>query len=388
MRIVWCAKKYLDTSLDSATWTRMVSELVDSGHEVRLLTGYRRLRADFGLHGRIRYVPSVKIPVLNALTFLCAAVFVLGREISSLRAEVVLLDSSTLWSALPFLLMRRHCDNRPLFVLDVRTLPVDTGRPVRDAVERAVFDAALKVAGRRCDGLTAITGPMANIVSITAHVPVESVGVWTSGVDVVRFDARQCQNTRRASDALTVMYHGGLLGTRGLFEAVEAMAIVRTAGFSDVRLRLVGSGLDVDRITDRIHHLDLGRLVSVEPPVDAKEVPALICQADFGLLPFPDLECWRVSSPLKLLEYLSMSRPVIATPLICNKEVLSDDHFVIWAKSSSPDDLAAAIIQAYRDRDGLRASAEDRARGIVLERYTWKRQSEQLSGFLETLSPR
>lgn len=383
MRILWCVRKYMDVSLDSGTWTGMVRTLSDAGHEVELLTGYRHGRRGFGLEGRIKYVPSVKLPVLNALTFLGWAAFSIPSRARAIKAQVVLVDPSTIWSALPYVAWCRLRQGGPSFVLDVRTLPVDTGRPLRDRIVSALFRCALRAAGLTCHGMTAITRPMASVVGSLAGVDTAHIGIWTSGVETEVFDPAGCVAAR--SSQFTVMYHGGLLASRGLPQAVEAMQQLKRDGVSGIRLRIVGSGKDSTSLTDLVSSLDVLDVVSVEPPVDPEDVPELICGASVGLLPFPDLECWRVSSPLKLMEYLAMQKPVIATRLACNEDVVGRSRCVVWAESSSPADLASAMLDAMVRREELEAAARDEARDIVVEGFTWRMQSERLAAYLDSV---
>src|SRR5215470_9400413 len=73
-RAVWVHKDYFDETPDRVTWIEMINHLACLGWDITLLTGFRKERAVFPLIGRIRYVPSIKIPYLNMLTSLVSGV--------------------------------------------------------------------------------------------------------------------------------------------------------------------------------------------------------------------------------------------------------------------------------------------------------------------------
>ena len=282
-------------------------------------------------------------------------------------------------------LATRRRPDRPRYVVDVRTVPIDSGRWT-DGIERAFFSASMWLAGRALDGATAITEPIAAIVSRASGFPMERIGTWSSGVDTSAFDPSACTPTRGEAGTFTVIYHGSLLRTRGLESAVRAMRLVRDR-HPEVRLVMVGSGPDAVYLEALADESGLGDVVRFVPPVRQSEVPQLIFDADAGLIPFPDLPCWRVSSPLKLLEYMAMEKPVIATRVACNTAVAGDAPYMVWAESDRPDDLADAICAAADDSQRL---ARDGAlgRSEVLRAYTWRAQADRLQGFLESLSRR
>ena len=79
MNVVWFARKYLDTSLDSGTWTSMLRALYEADCRAVLATGYRRSPSDFGLGDRLAYLPAIRLPLLNAASMLAVGFFAMPR---------------------------------------------------------------------------------------------------------------------------------------------------------------------------------------------------------------------------------------------------------------------------------------------------------------------
>lgn len=386
MRIVWYVRKYMDLSLDTGTWVNMARHLSDED-EVVLVSGYRNTPKQFGDDVRVRYLRSVRLPGLNLLVFSFFAALDMVREMRAGRADIVLVDAYLVPPALLARTVRGLFDRRTRFVLDVRTLPVETGRS-RDRLDRFVFSILARIGARRLDGLTTITEPLAQVLAVMTGIPVSEMGIWTSGVDTALYDPHACaqkgdsypEADDRSEHAPRFIYHGALLTKRGVDQAIRAVAVLRDRGVA-VSLLLVGGGIDVAYLDRLIVDQGLGDRVRIEPPVDQVQIPALICASDFGLIPFPDLECWRVSSPLKLLEYLSMQIPVVATPLVCNTCVVGSASYIEWAAASDAEDLADAMMTAIGRSAEMRVAAEA-GRRLVESGYTWTVQASKLRAYL------
>jgi len=391
MRIVWYVRKYMDQSLDTGTWVNMVRHLADAD-DVQLVSGFRREPKDFGADVRIRYLRSIRLPGINLLTFSVSALFDMLREARATEPHVVLVDAYLVPAAIVARRLVRTGGSSVAFVLDVRTLPVDTGRG-RDAMERGVFDWFVRRGARHLDGMTTITEPLADVLASLTGFNRDHIGIWSSGVNVDVYDPDICTAVTQPSELTAsaspsdpvFMYHGALLNTRGIGGAVQAMSLLKQQGVG-ARLVLVGEGIDRNALLSMIRELDLEESVRVLPAVEQRDVPRIMCGADFGLIPFPDLECWRVSSPLKLLEYLAMERPVVATALACNTCIVGGAQYVEFAQSAEPTALAEAMVRAIERWDVMR-SAAPAGRSLVSDGYSWTIQARRLRAYLQALAP-
>jgi glycosyltransferase involved in cell wall biosynthesis len=385
-RVAWFVRKYMDTALDAGTWVEMVRALDALGTDVTLLCGYRRQRLDLGIGARLHYLGSPKMSVLNALGLLESGRRAIRDVDGVSQADVVIVDPTFVLVAA---MARRYGVWRrqgPRIVVDVRTVPIQSGRRT-DSLEVVLFRFAMRLAGRYLDGACTITSSLAEKVSAESGFAVEDIGIWSSGVDVDAFVRGQPAGASGRALRWGVIYHGQMLSTRGVGTLVEAMRLVEDRIPGKVSLTLLGGGPDAGALRQMVERLALGDAVALLPPVDRAAVPALLRQADAGVVPFPDLECWRVSSPLKLLEYLAMNMPVIATRVKCTTEVVGDKPFVVWARSCESGGLADAIIAAYEKRDEL-TQAATAARELVVARFTWQAQARLLLAFLNRVERR
>src|SRR5690606_26549923 len=88
----------------------------------------------------------------------------------------------------------------------------------------------------------------------------------------------------------------------------------------------------------------------------------------------------RWMSPLKLFEYMSVGKPIIASDLSILREVLVDEKNSLLCSSRNIDDWIKAL---YRLSDvNLREVLGKNAREDFLSKYTWETRAKNVLGGL------
>lgn len=386
MRVVWLLHGYWDENLDRVTWVQTSSILEQRGHTVTFITGYRVRRDAFGLSHAI-LVPSVRRPYLNQLTQSVTASAALCWHLACRRPDVVVVDGFA-WSAglVPAALARGGF-LRTRFIMDVRSVPVDTVG-LKGRIVQGHFGAGMHLANRLYERMTAITPFMAETLrsDYAVRLPID---LWSSGVSIEQFDpaavsAQAIALVRKVAgvgpgDTL-LLYHGSYGRTRGLTSLVRAMELVCKSAPNCVLL-LLGSGPSADQLRHLVSDLGLERNVLLHEPVPHEQVRDYIAAADLGVLPFPRLRWWRVSSFIKLLEYMAMGKPVLVTDIEAHRDVLGNSPAAFFAHDGRPASLAAAILRALDQRDQL-AELGSTLRGLAESRYQWWQQADSLEASL------
>jgi glycosyltransferase involved in cell wall biosynthesis len=145
-------------------------------------------------------------------------------------------------------------------------------------------------------------------------------------------------------------------------------------------LTLIGDGderADLEHLAERTD----GRICLL-PAMPHEQIPAMLAKAHIGVLPFPDEEKFRVSSPVKLFEYLAAGLPILATRIACHVDVLGDAGCVFWADGSDVEGLLAALRLAWQGRARLSQMGAQAA--AVAPGWTWRASATQLKTALET----
>jgi glycosyltransferase involved in cell wall biosynthesis len=364
--------------------------LVQNESKVRVILGMSPL----GLLRRVApirgadviYLPMVNRPFLTTLTFQLSLTLLLPIVLLCFAPDVVMVDYCSVPFILPWVLLRRLGLFRCSFVLDVRTLPVDT-RGWRGWISNRRFDLSLWLAKRFMDGMTVITSEMRNTLVKRFSIAPSWVGVWESGVDVEKFqEARNRREELGWADKFVVMYHGTFSPNRGLQDAIAAFVSLAEE-YPDLRLCLLGAGEALPELQALVKRLGLEDVVMIHPPVPYAEVADYIASADVGIVPLPDIEWWRTSSPLKLMEYLAAGKPVIVSRIAAHTAVLGDCPCACYLDRVSPEAIADGVRYFYGRRSEL-ARLGSFGQQIVIQRYSWAAQARKLVDYLSTRTVR
>ncbi len=380
MKIRWIIFRLLDKSTDHATHTEMIKEMKARGHDIRLFCGYRDRKRHFGLdEGTIHYFDLPRVRRVKSVLFAAAVWRTAIRALAIERPDVLLIDYPVNLITAPLLLASRIFRRRTKVVMDVRTLPVDVRR-FRWTVR--LFFASLFLARLQCDGVTFITEEMSRYCAAHVSLGRTKRGIWTSGFNPALFDPERFEK-RPKTGRFRLFYHGGLSLSRGIGSLVQAARLLEDKGLP-VDLTLIGTCVDGDALQDMIKSNGLGETCRILAPVSYERIPRLIMDCDLPVIPLPDFVAWRVSSPIKLIEYMAMGKSMVVTDIAAHRGVLGDADFAFYARDSSPGSLAEAIDGAYRKRGVLDVLGR-KAREMALDGYSWGRQAERLLAFFQSV---
>jgi glycosyltransferase involved in cell wall biosynthesis len=302
------------------------------------------------------------------------------------RPDVVISDFALLPPAFRWARTAGRHGPRPRVLLDIRSHPVEAG-PVRLAVQRARFAITLGWYGRRVDAVTTITPALRDHVARLARLPSERIAVWTSGCSWCDEPDRSVvwppELDVRARDRFVVIYHGSLSRGRGLFEAVEAVSLVRPKA-PDILLVLLGDGPARRELQNDAERRGLRDHVRFIDPVPLERVPEFLGAADVGLAPWPSTWDMEANNPLKLNEYLCHGLPVVLTDAAPHRMVPASAPFAFWASSATPTEMAEAMLASYRARQELHELGNG-ARRWARPRLGWAAQFEILANVLSSI---
>jgi glycosyltransferase involved in cell wall biosynthesis len=144
-----------------------------------------------------------------------------------------------------------------------------------------------------------------------------------------------------AEGPLRVLYHGGLADRFGVETLIKAMARLRET-VPRLEVRICGSGEDRDRLAALAGEIDPQRIDVAAEPVPFMEIPNELAIAHIGVVPTLHDNFTELLLPVKLLEYVHMGLPVLASRLHGIAGYFSEDDLRLFTAGDS-DDLAAGI---------------------------------------------
>jgi glycosyltransferase involved in cell wall biosynthesis len=184
---------------------------------------------------------------------------------------------------------------------------------------------------------------------------------------------------RREGRIPVLLYIGTLADWQGLDLVIKALPGILEQ--QAVRLHIVGRGRSRQRklLSKQIRKLGLEGCVTVQAAVPHHEVPALIAGADICIAPLGlnDRNVTQGACPIKVLEYMASSRPLVATNMPIIRELLREDVDALLFSPNDPDDLARQVLRLLGDYElsqRLSESATERA----LTKFSWHTAQKKL----------
>jgi len=371
MKILW-VNSGLGRTLSNTRLFGMPPALRELGDESIVLIGGR---AEGALPDYFRPLP---VPFGRLRLYRLLLALLLPYLCLKYRPDVILTDWMSAELTRLAVFFRRLGFLKCKFVHDVRTVPVkeDGGKSWR------VYAGSLEYARAHFDGVTTITELLRDEITATFGIPAQAMAVWTSGVDIEHFrprDAAELRHRLGLEGKFVAFYHGNVQQNRGVAELVEAMDLLRD--LPEVYLLVVGGGHEWP-ILERIKQEKRLDRVILQPGVPYSEMPEWITVADLCIVPLPDHPWWRVSSPLKLMEYLALGKPVLLTEMPAHRAVIPSNEDAFYVPRCDPRDFAEGLRRALRERHRF-AEMGQRGRDHAASKLTWKCQAVVLKKYLE-----
>jgi glycosyltransferase involved in cell wall biosynthesis len=170
-----------------------------------------------------------------------------------------------------------------------------------------------------------------------------------------------------------VVYLGDVTIERGADVAVAACSS------SQIPLRLIGR-ITTETRSRLVELSTLGDRLTMDGLLPNKVAIEALTGASVGLAPLRDLPNYRSSQPTKILEYLAVGLPVVASDLPGTRELVAGLDAVVLVPPDDSDALAAGIDRA---RSPAVSSIAQAQAPMVRDRFRWP--SDEVRDFYSSL---
>ncbi len=249
------------------------------------------------------------------------------------------------------------------------------------ALIRSISERAMQAAA----AVVAVTDGIKRQLVAEYGVAEQAVHVVGNGVNTEGFRPRP---TAEARARLGLQGRGPIVGfvgnlhrwqgTEFLIEAAPAIL----SSVSDAEIHLVGDGVTRESLERSASRLGIRDRVRFHGQVPYDDVPDFIAACDVLVAPLLAKPTGDSGySPLKLYEYLSSGRPVVASRLD-GLEVVEREGLGRLVPPADADALARAVVELLAD-DQARVEMGERARRIAMERFGWGRAAERTIEILQ-----
>ncbi|KPJ81787.1 MAG: glycosyltransferase [Gammaproteobacteria bacterium SG8_30] len=294
-----------------------------------------------------------------------------------------------------------HVNNMPDFLALTAAVPRIFGRPVihdvhdlmpelyqekfgttEDSLLVRMLKAQERLAGRFASAVLTVEDRLRDILD-GRGVPRAKVHVLMNLPDDRIFAPRDPMPPKGPGARFVVVYHGTLARRLGLDVALRAVAKIRDR-IPSIELRIIGAGEEREALIALRNELELDDSVTFSDGfVPVERIPAMIRDADVGLIPLRISGGTDIMLPTKLLEYVTVGIPCIAprTGTICR---YFDEDMLQFFEAENADSLGAAIVEMYRD-PARRARLAQQATERFGRTYTWSRHKQVYTTLVERL---
>ena len=179
-----------------------------------------------------------------------------------------------------------------------------------------------------------------------------------------------------------IVYHGTVTPHYGLETLVEAFARI-TDRIPDATVEIYGGGDALEQVKRRAENLGVeGRMHFSDGFLNNAEVLRRIQGASVGVVANLAIARNQTALPTKLLEYVAMGIPVVASDLDAVREHF-DDSEIEYFRAGDPQSLADAFI-AISESPAAAAARAARAQ-VRYEGYRWPVYAERYVDLLRSL---
>lgn len=327
------------------------------------------------------FIIPLKVPFNKNRYFVLKLLFYLPFYVLINKIDFVVVDEKSVIPSLSLIVFKKLLKLK--IILDVRTVPVEQ---MKLSLQQK---AAYKIARTFFDGATFITSATKEMCEEKYGLKFEKNTVYTSAVNENIFTKDVKINLdNKIIDALknhfVMIYHGSITPNRGVTMVMDAINELKEKipnllllSISDnnkfLQKYCKEKNLDID---DHIFYLD---------SAENSSMPQYIKLADIGIVPYSRNKWWEVSSPLKLMEYLSMEKPIIISDIKAHLDVVPrESEFAVYFNPDIKNELADKILYAFENINELKLNSY-KEREIVLDKLTWNKQADKVKNFLRSL---
>ncbi|MCJ7570978.1 MAG: glycosyltransferase family 4 protein [Candidatus Thermoplasmatota archaeon] len=375
MNILWI-NKIKDTESWRTTQIELTKSLRKRGHNVVLIMEKNIGEKKAKNYDNVTYIPTIPHTFLSGFIFGLITAFYFPLIVRKRNTDLIMIDGTSIW--LPFVIPLKLL--RIPIILDIRTLPINQKSLIS-------FDLPLYLSKYIMNGLTTITPELEDILVKKYGIRNKKIGIWPSGVSMENFIKSNTNNDiaqKLDSKKFVIIHHGSHGCDRGIENLIESIAELDSSLRKKTKLLLVGvPENNIEKYSELCKKIGVTEQVEILPFVEYKKIPAYIKSSDVGIIPLaPDKEFWKVSVPLKTLEYFGSGKPIIATSIPFHQRLFKKGKCGILIDSDSPKALSDAITYMYENKDKLDEMGLT-GKEIVKSYYTWDRIACDIENFFK-----
>lgn len=228
---------------------------------------------------------------------------------------------------------------------------------------------ALKIEEKICscyaDRIITVTEPW-RAKLINRGIPAEKCTVVMNVPDPDIFNANGIRKYEKSKN-FKILYYGTFSEVTGTDLLVKAMWQIKKAIWQ-ARLTMIGGGPQRDELLRLSRELGLNDCIDMKPGVPTRHLPSIIGESDICIDPKRDGVFAGETLSVKLMEYMIMRKPVIASKTKMSSYYF-DESMVAFFEPGNEESLAEAVIRLYKEPKKRKQLVTNSAG--FLKKYNW-----------------
>ena len=160
---------------------------------------------------------------------------------------------------------------------------------------------------------------------------------------------------------------------RGLDVLIDASTKI-VKNHPDAEIILIGNGPELENLKNQVKTMKLESNIKFYGWIDHDKIPDILLEGSIGIGPLRSTKVTQNALPIKVLEYLAASLPIIAAEGTLPSDVLIDDQNGFFIHNSS--ELAEKIIRLLDNREKLTEFGSNSKK--MVQKFDWKNVCKQI----------
>ena len=227
---------------------------------------------------------------------------------------------------------------------------------IQRKIEKMISSQALKNSSK----VLVVNENTGKIMRSYYNVQESKIEIVPNGVDLSFFNSKN-KNERK------IVFSGVMYHHRGLDTLLDSVPKILEE-FPSTEFILLGDGPEMNKLKNIVKEKNMESHVKFEGWVDRKQIPGKISDALIGIGPLKRTTVTENALPIKVLEYMASSLPIIAKKGTLPNDVLQDNENGFFIDDA--EELSEKIIELLKDPQQAKLMGEKSLEKV--QKFSWK----------------
>lgn len=240
-------------------------------------------------------------------------------------------------------------------------------KSIQRKIEKMISTRALSKASK----ILVSNAPSKEIMKSFYKVNEEKISIIPNGVDLSFFK-------KDKKDPNKIVFSGVMYHHRGLDVLLEAAPKI-IKEIPQTKLVLLGDGPEMKKLKDIVKKENLDSNIEFRGWVDRKDIPGQLANASIAIGPLKRTTVTENALPIKVLEYMASSLPILAKTGTLPEDVLKDDENGWFIENSS--ELSEKIIKLEKNPDLVEKMGKKSLE--MVQKFSWDKIARSIIEIFE-----